>query len=145
MELARTAAPADGSYGHAGGGIHVRTVLGVAVAGSIGALARWGLGTAIGERFPSFPWATMAINVSGSFLLGLLFVVLTERTSASPATRIALTTGLMGAYTTFSTFSLETFRLVEEAAWGRAGLNVAGNVAFGLLAVALGIGLGRAI
>jgi len=123
----------------------VRTVVGVAVAGSIGALVRWGLGTAIGERFPNFPWATMVINVTGSFMLGLLFVVLTERTSASPAVRVALTTGLMGAYTTFSTFSLETFRLMEEAAWGQAGLNVAGNVVLGLLAVALGIGLGRAL
>lgn len=87
----------------------------------------------------------MLINVTGSFLLGLLFVVLTERTSTSPAMRIALTTGLMGAYTTFSTFSLETFRLMEEAAWGQAGLNVVGNVVLGLVAVALGIGLGRAI
>jgi fluoride exporter len=123
----------------------VRTIIGVALAGAVGALLRWGLGTAIGERFPAFPWATMFINVTGSFLLGLLFVVLTERTTASPATRLALTTGLMGAYTTFSTFSLETFRLMEDGSYAAAGLNVAGNLALGLLAVALGVSLGRAL
>ncbi|MEO8477542.1 MAG: fluoride efflux transporter CrcB [Actinomycetota bacterium] len=123
----------------------MRAVLGVAVAGAIGALVRWGLGTAIGERFPQFPWATMVINMTGSFLLGLLFVVLTERSTASPAMRLTLTTGLMGAYTTFATFSLETFRLVENRAFAQAGANVAGNVVLGLVAVALGIGLGRAI
>ena len=123
----------------------MRAVLGVAVAGAIGALVRWGLGTAIGERFPQFPWATMVINMTGSFLLGLLFVVLTERSTASPAMRLTLTTGLMGAYTTFATFSLETFRLVENGAFAQAGANVAGNVVLGLVAVALGIGLGRAI
>jgi CrcB protein len=123
----------------------VRAVVGVAVAGAIGALLRWGLGSAIGRRFPQFPWATMAINVTGSFLLGLLFITLTERTTASPATRVAVTTGLMGAYTTFSTFSLETFRLIENGAYGQAGVNVAGNVLFGLVAVALGVSLGRAM
>jgi CrcB protein len=123
----------------------VRTILAVALAGALGALLRWGLGSAIGERLPSFPWATMAINVTGSFLLGLLFVVLTERTIASPTTRLALTTGLMGAYTTFSTFSLETFRLMEDGSYGAAGLNVAGNLVLGLLGVALGVTLGRAL
>jgi fluoride exporter len=123
----------------------LRTIIGVALAGAVGAVLRWGLGTAIGERFPSFPWATMFINVTGSFMLGLLFVVLTERTTSSPATRLALTTGLMGAYTTFSTFSLETFRLMEDGSYAAAGLNVAGNLALGLLAVALGVGLGRAL
>ncbi|MFI5393183.1 MAG: fluoride efflux transporter CrcB, partial [Myxococcota bacterium] len=133
-------APTDAQEVH-----HVRAIVGVAVAGAIGALIRWGLGTAIGQRFPQFPWATMVINVTGSFLLGLLFVVLTERTTASPAMRLTLTTGLMGAYTTFSTFSLETFRLMEDGAYAHAGLNVAGNVVLGLVAVAFGIGLGRAM
>ncbi len=123
----------------------MRTISGVALAGALGALVRWGLGSVIGERFPAFPWATMAINVTGSFLLGLLFVVLTERTTASPAMRLALTTGLMGAYTTFSTFSLETFRLMEDGSYAAAGLNVAGNLVLGLLAVALGVSLGRAL
>jgi CrcB protein len=123
----------------------MRTVLGVAAAGAVGALARWGLAAWVGARFPGFPWGTLVINVSGSFALGLLFVLLTERTGTSPAVRVALTTGLMGAYTTFSTFSLETFRLFEDGAVGLAGLNVLGNVSLGLVGVALGIGLGRAM
>jgi CrcB protein len=123
----------------------MRTVIGVAAAGAAGALARWGLASWFGARFPDFPWGTLVINVSGSFVLGLLFVVLTERAGASPAVRVALTTGLMGAYTTFSTFSLETFRLVEDGALGLAGLNVAGTLVLGLAGVWLGVALGRAI
>ncbi len=123
----------------------MRTVLGVAAAGAVGALARWGLAAWFGAHFPGFSWGTLVINVSGSFLLGLLFVLLTERTGASPAVRVALTTGLLGAYTTFSTFSLETFRLAEDGALALAGLNVLGNVGLGLLGVALGVSLGRAV
>ena len=123
----------------------VRAVIAVALAGAVGALARWGLGAWFGQRFPAFPWGTLFINVSGSFLLGLLFVLLTDRLGASPTTRLALTTGLMGAYTTFSTFSLETFRLLEDGSTTLALANVAGNLLLGLIAVALGVALGRAV
>lgn len=77
----------------------MRTIVWVGIAGALGALARYGLGTAINQRFPNFPWGTLVINVSGSFALGLLFVVLTERTTASPELRSALTIGFLGAYT----------------------------------------------
>jgi fluoride exporter len=122
----------------------VRTVIGVAVAGAIGALLRWGISAWFGRRFPDFPWGTLVINVSGSFLLGVLFVVLTERATTSPATRLALTTGLMGAYTTFSTFSLETFRLIEDGALGAAAANIGASLVLGLVGVWLGVSLGRA-
>lgn len=121
----------------------MRTVLGVAVAGALGALLRWGISAWFGRRFPGFPWGTLAINVTGSFLLGFLFVVLTERTTTSPAVRVSLTTGLMGAYTTFSTFSLETIRLVEDGAVGAAAANVAASLLLGLAGVWLGISMGR--
>ena len=65
--------------------------------------------------------------------------------ASSPTVRLTLTTGLMGAYTTFSTFSYETFRLLDEGATGQAVLNVAGNLALGLVAVWIGISLGRAV
>jgi CrcB protein len=123
----------------------MRTVVGVAGAGAVGALARWGLATAIGTRLSGFPWGTLVVNVTGSFLLGLVFVLLTERIESSPATRLTLTTGLLGAYTTFSTFSLETFRLLEDGAYGAAALNVVGNLVLGLVAVAVGVALGRAL
>jgi CrcB protein len=123
----------------------MRTIAAVAVAGAIGALARWGIGVWFGQRFPSFPWGTLFINVSGSMLLGLLFALLTERGVASATMRLALTTGLMGAYTTFSTFSLETFRLFEDGAMGRAVANIAFSLVLGLVAVWAGILIGRAV
>ena len=122
------------------------TIIGVALAGALGALARYGLGGFIASRYPSaFPLETLIINVSGSFILGLLFVVLTERFMASPALRASLMVGFVGAYTTFSTFSLETFRLIEDGSVGLALLNVVASVAAGLLAVYLGVVIGRAV
>ena len=123
----------------------VRTVIGVGIAGACGALARWAVSAWFGRRFPDFPWGTLVINVTGSFLLGLLFVVLTERSTASPAFRVSLTTGLLGAYTTFSTFSLETVRMVEDGAIGAAAANVAASLTLGLVGVWLGVWLGRAM
>jgi CrcB protein len=121
----------------------MRTVLAVALAGALGALARWGIGAWFGHRFPSFPWGTMVINVSGSFILGVMFAVLVERNIGSTTMRVALMTGLMGAYTTFSTFSLETFRLFEDGATGSALANIGFSVVLGLVGVWLGVTAGR--
>lgn len=124
----------------------MRTLIGVGVAGAIGALSRYGLEGLISGRFPgSFPLGTFVINVTGSFLLGFLFVVLTERIVASPAFRTSLMVGFVGAYTTFSTFSFETVRLLEDGALRMAALNVAATVALGLVAVWAGMTMGRAI
>jgi CrcB protein len=124
----------------------MRAVVGVGIAGALGALARYGLGGLVSERFPgAFPWGTFVVNVTGSFLLGILFVVLTERALVSPATRTTLMIGFVGAYTTFSTLSLETFRLIEDGAWGLAALNALGSLALGLVAVWLGVVVGRTI
>jgi fluoride exporter len=128
------------------GGRFVRSIIGVAVAGAVGALARYGLGGWIAERLPvSFPWDTLVVNVTGSFVLGLLFVLTTERFGVSPALRAALTIGLVGAYTTFSTFSLETFRLLEDGAWWLAATNAASSITLGLIAVAAGVAVGRSV
>jgi CrcB protein len=122
------------------------TVVAIAVAGSIGALARYGLDGLISRNAPaSFPWGTFAVNVSGSFVLGLLFVLLFERYRPDPWLRSALTIGLLGAYTTFSTFSLETYRLAEDGAYGLALANVVGSVSAGLTAVYAGVVVGRTI
>ena len=122
------------------------TILGVAVAGALGALARYGLGGYIANRYPSvFPWETLVINVTGSFVLGLLFVIFTERLMPHAALRTALMVGFVGAYTTFSTFSLETFRLIEDGAIGLALINIGASVGAGLLAVYLGVVIGRAV
>ncbi len=123
----------------------MRAALAIAVAGAVGALARWGVGSWFGQRFPTFAWGTLVVNVSGSFVLGVLFALLIERASGSPTMRLALTTGLMGAYTTFSTFSLETFRMFEDGATGSALTNIGLSLVLGLGAVWLGITLGRAV
>jgi CrcB protein len=123
----------------------MRTAVAIAVAGAIGALMRWGVGTWFDQRFPTFPWGTLVINISGSFVLGVLFAALIERAAGSPMMRVALTTGLIGAYTTFSTFSLETFRMFEDGASGAALANIGLSLALGLVTVWLGVSLGRAV
>lgn len=124
----------------------MRTIIGVGLAGAMGALSRYGLEGLVSARFQgSFPSGTFLVNVTGSFVLGFIFVVLTERVTASADLRTSLTVGFVGAYTTFSTFSFETVRLIEDGAWSTAALNVAATVAFGLIAMWCGLSLGRAV
>ena len=118
----------------------------VALAGALGALARYELDGFISQRaHGAFPWGTFAINVSGSFALGLLFTVFTERLSVDSWIRSGLMIGFLGAYTTFSTLSLETYRLAEDGALGLAFANALGSLGAGLLAVYGGVVLGRAL
>ncbi len=122
------------------------TVIGIAVAGAFGALARYGLEGAVSRRWPgAFPWGTFVVNVTGSFALGFVFVFLTERVSVDPRVRSSLTIGFLGAYTTFSTLSFESYRLLEDGAVGLALANTLGSLGAGLLAVYLGIVAGRAV
>ena len=124
----------------------MRTIVGIGLAGALGALSRYGLEGLVSERFSgSFPSGTFVINVTGSFLLGFLFVVLTERVAATPALRTSLTVGFVGAYTTFSTFSFETVRLIEDGALRTAAFNVGATVVLGLLAVWAGMTVGRTV
>ena len=118
----------------------------IAVAGSAGALSRYHVEGAV-SRFTrgAFPWGTLVVNLSGCFLLGLLFTVLTERFLPHPDLRTALTIGFLGAYTTFSTFAFETVRLAEDGARGLAILNVVVSVVAGVTAAWLGIVAGRTL
>lgn len=123
----------------------VPTVLGIALAGALGALARYGLEGFVSRRVPgAFPWGTFVVNVSGAFVLGLLFTLLTERLSVDPWLRSSLTIGFLGAYTTFSTLSLESYRLLADGAIGLAIANTIGSLGTGLVAVYLGVVAGRA-
>jgi CrcB protein len=124
----------------------MRTIVGVAVAGASGAMARYGLEGLVSRRWPTaFPWGTFVINLSGAFLLGFLFTVLTDRMRAAPWLRTTLTVGFLGAYTTFSTLSFETLRLLEDGAIGLGLANAVGSLAGGLVAVYAGVVLGRVV
>jgi fluoride exporter len=124
----------------------VRTTVGIGIAGALGAIARYGLEGLVSRRSGSaFPWGTFIVNVSGAFALGLVFTVLTERFMFAPWVRSTLTIGFLGAYTTFSTLSLETLRLFEGGSYLLAAANSVGSLAAGLLAVYAGVVVGRTI
>jgi fluoride exporter len=111
------------------------------VAGGAGAVVRYVVDAVIGYRTEgAFPWGTFAINTSGSLLLGLL-TGLGLHHAFPRVPRLVLGTGFCGAYTTFSTFTFETVRLVEEGAAGEAFRNVAATLVAGAAAAALGLAL----
>jgi CrcB protein len=111
------------------------------VAGAVGSAARYLMDIAITERTKgALPWGTLAINVSGSFLLGVITGLVLDHGFPRTA-RIVLGVGFCGAYTTFSTFTFETVRLLEEGAGVEALRNVAGTFAAGALAAAAGLAL----
>jgi len=124
----------------------VKQLAAVAIGGASGAVLRWLMAGAI-QRLAggAFPWGTFAVNALGSFLLGFLFVWLIERSTASELVRLALTVGMLGAFTTFSTYSLESIRLLQEGALGMAAANVMGQVVVCLILTWLGIQIARVI
>ena len=124
----------------------MRTTIGIGVAGAIGALARYGLDGVISRRAPAlFPWGTLVVNLTGSFVLGVLFAMTTERAILPADIRGPVMIGFIGAYTTFSTYMLESWGLLESGSWAPALANLGGSVVLGLVAVAAGLTLGRAL
>ena len=119
------------------------TYLWVALGGAVGATSRFAVAHWASTRWGlAFPWGTLAVNLTGSLMIGLVMTLLLAR-GADPTYRLVLVTGFLGGYTTFSAFSFETFALLEARRWDAAALYVGGSVALGLLATALGLGLGR--
>ena len=114
-------------------------VLVIGIGGFAGAVARYGIAVWIGQRWGrSFPLGTFVINVSGSFLIGLLMTLMAERFTENPQWRLLLVVGFLGAYTTFSTFEYETGALLKDGEWLFAGLNVVLSVIAGFVALKLG-------
>jgi CrcB protein len=117
----------------------------VAVGGVLGALGRYFLQLWIVDRTGPGIAALFIINISGSFAIGLVGTLAQERGLIAPDARLLLTTGFLGAYTTFSSWMYESVQLIEMGDWPRAAVNVAGSVAAGLAAVYLGILIARAV
>jgi CrcB protein len=112
------------------------------VFGTAGTLARYGLQGLVQERMKStFPGGTLAVNLIGCFLLGGIAEYALTHLSIPPDWRIGITTGFFGAFTTFSTFSLETARMLEDGQWSRAGIYIVSSVVGGLIAVMFGMRL----
>ena len=111
----------------------------IGLGGFLGALSRYGLSTAIQKGVPgSFPLGTLLTNILGCFFMGVLVYLIQEKEVFPPSSRGFLLVGLLGAMTTFSTFSLETLRLIQNDRWIFAAGNVLGSVLLCLAAVALG-------
>ncbi len=115
--------------------------IGIFVGSGLGGLVRWGLSGFIADRFgQTFPWGTLIVNVSGSFLIGLVATLTGPegRFLASTSFRQFFLFGVLGGYTTFSSFSLQTLNLAGEGQWFRAGTNVVLSVVLCLVGVWLG-------
>jgi len=118
----------------------------VGIGGFFGAIARRVVDVSVSDRAQSvFPFGTLVVNLSGSFVLGLLFAWATERDVLPAGIRAPVMIGFVGAYTTFSTWMLESWRLVEDGAWQLALVNIAGSIGLGLVALVAGLAVGRAL
>ena len=116
----------------------------VALGSAVGGATRYWLAAYIQRTTgATFPLGTLVINVTGSFVLGLLLRFALDTPACSPALRLALTTGFCGGYTTFSTFSYETITLIEQGDWRRASLYVGLSVVASLVAAFAGVALAR--
>ncbi len=112
--------------------------------GGAGAALRYAVGLWIEARSgPGFPWGTFAVNVSGCFAIGVIATLADEHAWVSPAARLVLVTGLLGGFTTFSTFGLETWELVADGRGGLALAYAVASVAAGIAAVVAGVQLTR--
>ncbi len=114
--------------------------------GGLGALMRFLLSTKITEKFGNaFPYGTLSVNVIGSFIMGLLAMLLVERLELDPLLRLGIFVGFLGAFTTFSTFSMDTLNLFEQGNYFRAISNMFISVTLSVLAVWLGVIIGKSM
>ncbi|MBL1352484.1 MAG: fluoride efflux transporter CrcB [Zetaproteobacteria bacterium] len=122
----------------------MKQMLAIAAGGALGAVMRWYVAGFIQRLSGSaFPWGTLTVNIVGSFLLGFLFVWMLERVTVGELARLAVTVGFLGAFTTFSTFSVETARLLQEGAFSMALGNVLAQVLICVTLAWLGMQLAR--
>lgn len=118
----------------------------VAFGGAIGSVLRFWAGTYVSSRMGSrFPYGTFVINITASFLIGLVMTVLAERAHWSPNWRYLIVIGFLGGYSTFSSFEYETFRVFQDGEFLIASMNVALSVIVGFVSVWVGVMAGRMV
>jgi len=119
-------------------------ILSIAVGGAVGAVLRYLVNISpLSQLFAKFPFPTFFINVTGSFLIGFLLILLTDKFQVNENLRMAVIVGFLGAYTTFSTFEMEIFGLVREKEFGMAFVYLIASVLVGFVGVALGVWLAK--
>ncbi len=119
-------------------------ILAVAFGGAFGAVTRYLINISpLADLFGKFPFHTFLINVSGSFLIGFLLIIFTDKFAENENLRLALTVGFLGAFTTFSTFELEVFELIRERFFVTAFAYLFSSVLVGFVGVAAGVWLAR--
>ena len=121
------------------------TYLAVAFGGALGAMSRFFVYNAFIRSNSTYPWATFTVNVVGSFLIGMAFVLITERMEMGPYWRGVVTVGFLGAFTTFSTFSMDVIGLLEQGESTRAILYVLSSVVVCIIAAWLGLTLAKVV
>ena len=122
------------------------TLVFIAVGGAAGAISRYLIQGWVEDLSAGrFPWGTFVVNISGSFLLGVVFALAIDRAVLAPEVRVPLMIGFISSYTTFSTLMLESWRLVEEGALLYALGNLVISVVVGMIALVAGLALGRVV
>jgi CrcB protein len=120
------------------------TLVFIAVGGAAGAISRYLLQGWVQDLAGGrFPWGTFVVNISGSFLLGVVFALSVDRAFLAPEVRVPVMIGFIGSYTTFSTLMLESWRLVEEGDYLFMLGNLIGSVVVGMVALVAGLAIGR--
>ena len=125
----------------------LKEIIGIAVGGSIGSLLRFGLSSWVQERTKTeyFPWGILSVNLIGCFLMGILFGVLVERFDISAFWRAGIFLGLLGGFTTFSSFSIDALTLFQSGAFGAMTIYILLSLVGCILATAFGLTLARII
>jgi len=117
-----------------------RELIAIAIGGSVGASLRWLTVSWIGKITPNiFPWGTLTVNVLGSFCIGFLCIYLFERIQVSTELRLALMVGLLGSFTTFSTFALDAVRMIEDSRFSLLAFYLVSQVFLSIVSVILGM------
>ncbi len=124
----------------------MNAMIAIAAGGAIGAVLRYLADAGMTKiAAAGFPWGIFAVNVAGSFLMGLCAAFFTQNASISESLRLFATAGLLGGFTTFSSFSLDAFNLLARGQYGAAAVYIGGSVFFSILALAAGWQIARAV